>query len=172
LANNEAYLKEIDKYTKELESLSGQEVVVGIPASKNKNHDGEVTTLAELGAIHEYGAPDVNIPQRSFLRAPLAANVNELFKTLSKDLKFSKIDTKTALGRLGAKGQSIVLKAFNTQNEGTWISLKPKTVSNRKKGKGSGSVKPLIDTGQLRQGITFEVRDLERWVYLIYQKQF
>jgi len=162
LVSNKAYLKEVSKYTIELEKLSKQEVVVGIPANKNKNHDGTLTTLAEIGAVHEFGSPEAKIPQRSFLRSPLSANVKTIFKQIEKDLKFSKINTKIALGRLGAKGTSIVLKAFNTQNEGTWISLKPITVLSRKEGKGTGSVKPLIDTGQLRQGITFEVRDLER----------
>ncbi len=94
MAKNKAYLKEVSKYTKDLKLLAGMEVVVGIPASKNKLHqDPEsrtVTTLAELGAIHEFGAPKAKIDQRSFLRAPLGSNVNMLFKALEKDLKFSK----------------------------------------------------------------------------------
>lgn len=142
-----------------MEKLAGREVVVGIPADKNKKHDGTVTTVAELGAIHEYGAPEVGIPQRSFLRVPLASKSKELFASITKDLKFSKINTDTALGKLGARGQSVVLQAFNTQDSGKWPTLRPDTIRARKKGTGSGSDKPLIDTGQLRQSITFEVRD-------------
>ena len=161
MASNEKYLTEVNKFVKEMESLAGSEVVVGVPATANKVHvgaDKEIISLASLGAIHEYGAPKANIPQRSFLRVPLTKNVDDLFKFIEKDLKFSKIDTSIALGRLGAKGQSVVLEAFNSQGDGTWSKLKAGTIRQRKKGKGSGSDKPLIDTGQLRQAITYEVR--------------
>ncbi len=159
MASNEAYLKEVSKFTLQMEKLAGQTVVVGIPSDKNKKHDGTVTTIAELGAIHEYGAPESGIPQRSFLRVPLAAKGKELIASISNDLKFSKIDTDKALGKLGARGQSVVLEAFNTQGIGKWAPLKPSTINARKKGTGGGSNKPLIDTGQLRHSITFEVRE-------------
>lgn len=160
MAKPEDYLKEVSKYTKELETLAGSEVVVGIPASKNKEHSGDegpVTTLAEVGAIQEFGVPQNGVPQRSFLRVPLQTNIDKLFKSLDTNLKFSQTNTNQALGKLGAKGVSIVLEAFNSSGSGTWLPLKPSTKSARKKG-GAGA-KPLIDSGQLRQSITFEVRD-------------
>ena len=151
MPSNEQYLKAVGDYTKQLEKLSGEEVVVGIPGSKNKQHLSEdkqrkVTTLAEVGAIHEFGVLERGIPQRSFLRAPLQKEGKKLIALISKDLKFSTIDTTKALGRLGALGTSIVIEAFNTQDGGTWAKLKVR--------KGV----PLRDTGQLIQGITFEVR--------------
>jgi len=160
LAKNKAYLAEVHNYANQLKALSKKEVVVGIPAKKNKKHDDSPFTVAEIGAVHEFGSPSAGIPQRSFLRVPLSENVKQLFKALDKDLKFSKINTNKALGKLGAKGQSIVLEAFKTQNKGRWEVLKPATISNRLQGSGTGSTKPLIDTGQLRQSITFEVRDI------------
>lgn len=164
MADNKKYVKYVDDYAKQLENLSNQEVVVGIPASKNEKHisNGEIITLAQLGAIHEYGAPKVGIPQRSFLRAPLSANVNKLFKQIDKDLKLPNLNPKTALGKLGANGQSIVLQAFKTQNNSTWDELKPATIRSRKKGKGTGEDMPLIDSGQLRRSITFEVRNVTK----------
>ena len=155
MANPEEYLKLLSKYTKELEKLAGSEVVVGIPATKNKQYngeDGQNITLAELGAIHEYGVPENGIPQRSFLRVPLQTNLDVLYKSLDKNLKFSKTNTNQALGKLGAKGVSIVLEAFKSSGNGTWSPLKPSTR------KGTGA-KPLIDTGQLRQSMTFKIRD-------------
>lgn len=158
MAKPEDFLKEVSKYTKELEKLAGSEVVVGIPASKNKQHTGEVTTLAEVGFIQEFGSPRSGIPQRSFLRIPLQNNVDKLFKSLDNDLKFSKTNTNQALGKLGASGVSIVLQAFKSSGEGSWSPLKASTKARRKKG-GSGA-KALIDTGQLRQSITFEIRNI------------
>lgn len=160
-SKNQKYLNQVAKYTKQLEELAGLEVVIGIPKSNNAIHKGSKFTVAQIGAVHEYGSPENGIPQRSFLRVPLSNNSNELFKQISKDLKFSKINSNTALGRLGSSGVSVVLEAFNSQGGGTWKELKPSTEARRKKGKGSGSNKPLIDTGQLRQKITFEVRGVK-----------
>lgn len=160
MASNKKYLEAVETYSKQLEALAGQEVVVGIPASKNERHDDSDLTLAQIGAIHEYGAPEAGIERRSFLRVPLSMEAGNLFKQIEKDLKFSKINTSKALGRLGAGGQSVVLKAFKTQGEGTWKKLSKATERRRKKGKGSGSNKPLIDSGQLRRSITYEVRDI------------
>lgn len=159
MAKNEAYLKEVTKYHDQLKSLSKKEVVVGIPSSKNKSHSESTQTVAQIGATHEYGVPELRIPRRSFLRVPLTKKTKEIFKLIEKDLKVSKINITKALGRLGAKGQSVVLEAFKTQGGGSWRKLSKFTESRRKKGKGSGSNKPLIDTGQLRQSITFEVRE-------------
>lgn len=164
MPSNKQYLSDVTNYVRQLEDLSKKEVVVGIPASANKNHkseDGEIIKLAELGAIHEYGSPKLRIPQRSFLRIPLQTNHDRLLKFISKELSFSEIDTNNALGKLGALGQSVVLEAFKTQGDGKWKPLSPLTELYRKKGNSSGSSKPLIDTGQLRQSITFEVRNKE-----------
>ena len=162
MAKHKDYLKEVSKYTKELEKLAGSEVVVGIPESKNSKYESEDNTnitMAELGAIHEYGVPESGIPQRSFLRVPLQTNADKLLKTIDNDLKFSKTNTNQALGKLGAGGLSVVLEAFKSSGSGTWLKLSDKTKAKRKK-KGIGA-KPLIDTGQLRQSITFEVRDVK-----------
>lgn len=43
-----------------------KEVLIGIPMSTTERPDGEITN-AELGYIHEYGAPEANIPARPFL---------------------------------------------------------------------------------------------------------
>jgi len=152
LASNEAYLKKVKKFTIQMKKLAGMTVVVGIPASKNKKHAGDGKTVAEIGATHEYGVPEQGIPQRSFLRVPLMKKGKELIDSISKDLKFSKIDTTKALGKLGARGRNVVLEAFKTQGYGKWKPLSQTTIEMK------GSNKPLIDTGQLRQSITFEVR--------------
>jgi phage gpG-like protein len=160
MAKNKEYLKIIDNYVKELKNLSNSEVVVGIPEKDNKVHQGDdnSVTVAEIGAIHEYGVPESGIPVRSFLRVPLIKNTKKIFNQIENDLKVSKIKPKKALGRLGANGRSVVLEAFNTQGGGTWKKLKPATIKARKKGRGTGTDKPLIDTEQLRKSITWEVR--------------
>lgn len=39
-----------------------------------------------------------------------------------------------------------------------WRPLKPATIAKRRKGKGAGSAKPLLDTGRLRNSITKRLR--------------
>lgn len=50
--------------------LGRSHVKVGILAGKGADTPGDDTslTLAQIAAIHEYGAPAANIPERSFLR--------------------------------------------------------------------------------------------------------
>lgn len=162
MAKNKDFSKELSKYANQLKELSNSEVVVGIPQDKNKEHSSTKnngsSTVAEVGATHEYGVPQAGIAQRSFLRVPLSTNSDKIFKSLEKNLKFSKINTKKALGKLGAMGMSIVLEAFKTEGEGNWKSLSDSTREARKK--GGGGAKILSDTGQLKQSITFEVRSI------------
>jgi hypothetical protein len=56
---------------KALKDLGSARVMVGIPAkaAQRDPHPGETKTPnnAELGYIHEFGAPEMNIPARPFL---------------------------------------------------------------------------------------------------------
>ena len=128
-----------------------KEVAVGLPADSGNHPDG--MSLVLLGAIHEFGAPKAGIPERSFLRVPLRSAQDELakvFKQLMKQVAAGDITFDQALNQLGAKGASISQEAIA---EGINPPNKPATVARK------GSSKPLIDTGTLRQAITWVVRD-------------
>lgn len=132
-----------------------QIVRVGILADQpKKDRDGGVgkLSLVEVAALHEFGAPGANIPQRSFIRATVdahKADIEALQTKLAARVVAGKIDEKTALELLGAK---VVALVQNTINAGIAPPLKPETI-NRK-----GSSKPLIDVGQLKSSVTSEVR--------------
>ena len=125
---------------------------MGLPSSvANKNIDGNVTLL-EIAASNEFGVPEKGIPARSFIRAPINLFEEKIYKSMDKHLNVSKIDTNKALGVLGATATSVILEAFKTRGFGKWKENSDLT----KLLKGSDS--PLVDTGQLRQSITWEIR--------------
>ena len=52
---------------------------------------------------------------------------------------------------LGSAGVRLVNEAFETSGWGEWLPNSPLTIAQK------GSAMPLIDTGKLRQSITYEV---------------
>ena len=79
---------------------------------------------------------------------------NELSKFINK--QFNKVidqgmPAETALELIGVKAQSISQEAFANNGYGQWQSLSPKTIEKK------GSSQPLIDTGTLRNSITYQV---------------
>lgn len=113
---------------------------------------------ATVGAVHEFGAPARNIPQRSFLRVPLADHLN-------KELENSGLLNKEVLNDVIKKGsmtpwmkqvavvaQGIVDDAFETSGDGKWPKWKDPNYTNQ-----GGML--LVDTGSLRDSITTEVTE-------------
>lgn len=116
---------------------------------------GQSIGMAELGAIHEFGAPGANIPPRSFLRFPIAFKRKEIIETVGKSQTVKKDveagNIKGVLEAVGAVGVAMVLGAFASGGYGQWPALKPQTI----KRKGSDAI--LIDSGALQKSITFDV---------------
>lgn len=128
---------------------SKKKVYVGLPASSGSYDTGE--TVVGVGAANEFGTR--RIPERSFLRVPLAASQDKIRnafrrqmpKVLSGDLTFDQL-----LNQVGALGASVSQEAISA---GIAPENAPSTVAKK------GSSKPLVDTGRLRQAITWVVRD-------------
>jgi hypothetical protein len=147
--------KVFERLRAEVKEAAKKHVHVGVLASKggaNTGPDGE-TTIAEIAAIHEYGAPKANIPARSFIRATLEGNENrehltKMLEKLARAVLSEKISVDGALGALGAWAVSAV-KARITGR----ISPELKAATVQRK----GSSVPLVDTGQLINAINWEV---------------
>ena len=135
--------KEIEKLAK---SLRGPDLVkVGLPKGANDYPDG--TSVIMVGTVHEFGSPSRNIPQRSFLRSTVESNkrsYRNLFKKLSKKIANGDITKLEALRLIGLQVQTDVREKIT--------DIKEPALKSR-----DGN--PLIDTGHLRQSITFEVED-------------
>lgn len=111
-------------------------------------------TQAELAAIHEFGAPRANVPERSFLRATADAKRLEWLALLERTLRLvtaGRLDLEAALGIVGQKAVADVVARIR-RGAGIPPPLQPETIQRK------GSDRPLVDTGRLVQSITYEVR--------------
>ncbi|QIE88047.1 hypothetical protein G5B91_17925 [Pseudomonas nitroreducens] len=171
-----------------IQRLVRQEVLVGIPADKAEREDGDPINNAQLGYIHEYGSPAQNIPARPFLEPGVALGSEQITARMKNAAKAAidgnseKVDDElNQAGQIGAAGARYQI------NHGEFEPLNPSTVRRRKKVRGtkstraaekkyleliaSGStpeqaqeeagVRPLINTGQLRNSLTYVIRKKE-----------
>ena len=72
------------------------------------------------------------------------------FKTVSDGMKDPKPYLRAAFA---TRGFSDVISHFDDARgpRGSWAPLKPATIARRRKGRGTGSARPLQDTGNLRR---------------------
>lgn len=126
----------------------GQRVMVGVPASA-KEADG--TPIALIAAVHEFGSPKLGIPERSFLRAGIQKNRQQFTRlnfTSLRRVANANLTIREALDLLGLYAASAVKREIV---EGNFKPNAPATI------KAKGSDKPLIDSGAMRQAITWTV---------------
>ena len=109
--------------------------------------------MATLLALHVLGAPSRGIPQRDPLRPPLIANAQRYSDLLALGLKNALsdgTDPKLVYEKIGIVATNDVKDYFIT---GNFKALSEKTI------KAKGSSKPLIDSGEMRNSISYEVRN-------------
>lgn len=123
-------------------------VRVGLPDTP---HPQAQLTIAEIGAIHEFGAPGANIPERPFLHPGIREGADQIAR-LSQVLLFQLQNGETtkneALEQLGLLGVRLVQEKIRN---GEFVPLSPRTIARK------GSSQPLIDTGQMVQSVTFAI---------------
>ncbi|RQR87722.1 MULTISPECIES: hypothetical protein [unclassified Burkholderia] len=169
---------------KAISQLSNKDVLVGIPDSAPERTDTPITN-AQIGYVMETGSPANNIPARPFLVPGIASVQEEVAARLRNGalsaLSGSASGTDGALKAAGMVGQSAVKKKIN---DGPFTPLSPRTIAQRKRGRQTQStrkaekqyaellaqgkteqeaqdiagIKPLINTGSLRNSVTFVVR--------------
>lgn len=144
---------------KTLAQMSQKRVYVGIPQSENPREAGDPAGNAMLGFIHEKGSPARNIPARPFLAPGVKDATDKIGETLAKygEAAFDNPDNiDKGLNAAGLVAVSSVKRRITT-GEG-FTPLKDATIEARQRA-GKKGTKPLIRTGQLRNSITYVVRD-------------
>lgn len=147
-------VKDVDKGYKALMKrvlgASNLVLTVGIQDEKaTEPHAQSGLTNAELGTIHEFGAK--NVPERSFIRATVDDKKQyvDVIRQLALLVVDGKANVPQALGILGEK----VVSDIRTKIENKIPPpLDKKTIARK------GSSTPLIDTGQLKNSITWRVK--------------
>ena len=117
----------------------------GSDVSAKTKKTGSPLKVVDVAAIHEFGAPKKNIPQRSFLLSTFEAKKAvwaKAFKTLLGRVS-SAIELDNSLEQFGQLMQRDVRLKF-TNNQ--WKPLKYR--------KGN----PLLDSGQLRRSVSYQIK--------------
>ena len=116
---------------------------------------GSNVSNAQLLYIHTNGSPARHIPARPVLEPAIVAPGNreaiayELSQAVTANLNGQ--SPLRSLKRAGIAGSNAA-KSWFTDSRNGWAPNAPSTI------KAKGSDKPLIDTGALRQAITYVVR--------------
>lgn len=114
-------------------------------------------TMAQLMAIHEFGAPRANIPERSAIRSTYHAEreaLGKLSKAVVQRILKDQMTIEQGLGILGLD-LATKIKRRITDGEGIPPPLSPVTIARK------GSTRPLVDSGRLLGSITWTVAPRE-----------
>lgn len=146
--------------TRWLRAKNDRHVDVGVvgPGAEDEGEGREPgTTNALIGGVHEFGAPSVGVPERSWNRATVdakASKYREQIRRLAARVHQGKITQDTALGQLGQIIQGDMVKRIN---DGIPPPLKDATIA-AKTVDGKEGTTPLVDTGEFKGSITYLVR--------------
>lgn len=150
------FLQHTKQMEKELKILKSKSVFVGLPKEKvGGKIYGDGQTIFSIGVSHEYGVPQIGLPQRSFLRGVFAGS-KEFFNSIAKQFKAvtdGRRGADQALGIVGVIAVNRIKGAFTSAGYGKWKPIKPET----KRRKGSSQI--LIDTGILRSSVDWVLRN-------------
>ena len=147
-------LKRLVELEKQLKIAKQAKVKVGVMASKVGGAIyGDGMTILGIAAIHEYGLG--HNPQRSFLRTPFIINNKEIKAFIGKQfdrVMSGKSNTDRAMHFIGIYATNLSKASFRNDGYGQWQDIQQAT----KNAKGSDRI--LLDTGTLRNSITYEVK--------------
>ncbi|TXG97746.1 MAG: hypothetical protein E6R08_06400 [Nevskiaceae bacterium] len=138
--------KTLEQLRKRVEQSA--QVKVGIPSSKMEK-DGK-TPSALVGAAHEFG---LGVPERPFLRNTIKNNLPKYVRVNRVNLTKILHGQETINGALGKLGAIAVgdVQYFIAHND---YELDKKTIKRK------GSSQALVDEGQMRQSMTWELEEL------------
>jgi hypothetical protein len=138
------------KRLKEIQKLARLQLRIGVLSAGEAEHkDSPGLTVREVGTFHEFG---LGVPRRSFIRDwydPNVGRIKSRATRVSELVVSGKSTTERAAALLGVWAQGEIQKRMS---EGIGPPLAATTIKRK------GSSKQLIDTGQLRSSITFEVK--------------
>jgi hypothetical protein len=178
--NLKILINKLPKLKESFEELVKREVLVGVPSDKAARKEKDAPSNAMLAYIHDNGSPARNIPARPFMKPGIEkvkGDIEQVMKIgATSCLDGEKSGGDRALVRAGLIAQASIRSVIN---EGIDPALAASTLrgrirarrgakgakaelANRAAGLGesaTGSAKPLIVTGQLRNSINFVIRE-------------
>lgn len=137
-----------DKLGREIRKSARTRVTAGIHSADRGRTQGSLDNV-QLGVIHEFGKPQVGIPERSFIRLTVDEKLKSwqrLLATLAGKVYALELTEVQALNIIGLRMASDIQNTI-TKQPGSWDDLKPATIARK------GSTQALIDTRELIRSI-------------------
>ncbi len=129
--------------------LSGRpSVTAGIHGADKGRSEGAINNVG-LAAIHEFGAPQANVPERSFIRSTVDDKLpvwRRLLTKLGGSIYALELPVEQALNVVGLRMASDIQRTIN-KGRPEWDDLKPRTIARK------ASAKALIDTRELLRSV-------------------
>jgi len=152
-------IKDIDRGWKNigrnLSAYSKKTIYVGLPREKPGPTTDEGYSMAEIGALHEFGSLDGHVPERKWLRSAVdhfrSAITERYVKLWERIMRGNYVDVDEGFNRIGMFGVSRIREYIRKVGPGIWRPLSAFTIARKL------SDRPLINTGQLMQSITYIV---------------
>ena len=144
---------------KAIEDLTHQQVLVGIPGDTAPRADTGASN-ALIGFVQEFGSPAKNIPARPFLRPGVEQAIPQIVSRLRTGAKraiSAPVDPEAGTNALIAAGLTAQNSVRRYMNAGVPPPLAAATLRARRS-RGHTSQKSLVETGQLRNAITFVIK--------------
>jgi hypothetical protein len=165
---------DVKKMMGDLNALVPKRVLVGVPEEGDARDEGTIGN-ASLAYIHDNGAPSVGIPARPFMKPGIAKAQDTINRHLKAAVKAS-LDgddegCTTSLNRAGLTAQNRIRRVINDGEgfaplkRGTLLGRMRKkkrlnkTLNKSEKEEYMESFHPLVDTGALRNSITYVVEE-------------
>lgn len=178
----------VGKVFKGIAELLGKQVLVGIPDNQQNQRDEGHVNNATIGYAMEFGLPANNVPARPFLipgvKKAQGAALRQLRQATDAALAGNPAGVAAGLQRAGIVASNEVKHTINSNIP---PPLKPGTIRNRHRGRETKmreseqvylgliakgvdpgaaqadvGIVSLINTGQLRNAITYVVRDTRK----------
>lgn len=148
----------------------GARARVGVLGSHATRSDSNETN-ADIGLWHEFGIPDQNLPERSWLRMPMIKALPSHLAKVGQQMFLGFIARNgivKALKALGFEAESVISESFNSDGFGLWAPWSPayarerEELARRKTGKENfiGAIDPgriLMRSGQLARNVSSQV---------------
>lgn len=141
-------------------TLSEEEKAAESPGSVTPSAPAEPITNAAIAYIAENGSPARNIPPRPFMRQGIAlahVAITKQFQKAGRAAMIGDLDEMNkafnAAGLIAASGMKTAIQ------EGNFVALAQRTLDARM-ARGRSGTKPLLDTGQLRNAVTYVLQQI------------
>lgn len=145
--------RKLNAYIDDLKRRLGKapSTLVGVPKAAGSYEDG--THIATIAAVQEFGSANGRVPERSFLRAGAensTKHISRIYENMLPDVIDGKLDIDVIQSLIGELTVGNIKELISS-------GIAPPNALSTIAAKGSST--PLIDTGVLRNSITYVLTD-------------